>query len=63
MPPVLTLLWPSVTAQALLYLIAAWAILTGAFEIAAAVDLRNVVEGERQLAWNNLIEHEMMGAR
>jgi len=59
---VLTLLWPSVTAQALLYLIAAWAILTGAFAVVAAVDLRNVVEGERQLAWGNLIEHEMMGA-
>ena len=59
---VLTLLWPSVTAQTLLYLIAAWAILTGALEVVAAVDLRNIVEGERQLAWDNLIEHEMMGA-
>jgi uncharacterized membrane protein HdeD (DUF308 family) len=59
---VLTLLWPSVTAQTLLYLIAAWAILTGALEVVAAVDLRNMVEGERQLAWDNLIEHEMMGA-
>ena len=58
----LTLLWPSVTAQTLLYLIAAWAILTGALEVVAAVDLRNIVEGERQLAWDNLIEHEMMGA-
>jgi uncharacterized membrane protein HdeD (DUF308 family) len=59
---VLTFLWPSVTAQALVYLIAAWAILTSGFEVVAAVDLRNVVEGERQLAWGNLIEHEMMGA-
>ena len=58
----LTYLWPGVTAQALVYLIAAWAILTGALEVVAAVDLRNVVEGERQLAWGNLIEHEMMGA-
>ena len=57
---VLTYLWPRVTAQALVYLIAAWAILTGAFEVVAAVDLREVVEGERQLAWGNLIEHEMM---
>jgi uncharacterized membrane protein HdeD (DUF308 family) len=60
---VLTFLWPSVTAQALVYLIAAWAILTGALEVVAAVDLRNVVEGERQLAWGNLIEREMIGAR
>jgi uncharacterized membrane protein HdeD (DUF308 family) len=58
---VVTFLWPSVTPQALLYLIAAWAVLTGAFEVVAALDLRNVVEGERQLAWGNLIEHEMMG--
>jgi hypothetical protein len=40
----------------------AWAVLTGAFTVVAAVDLRNMVEGERQLAWGNLIEHEMMGA-
>ena len=59
---VLTFLWPSVMAQALVYLIAAWAVLTGVFEIVAAIDLRNVVEDERQLAWGNLIEHEMMGA-
>ena len=59
----LTLFWPSVTAQALVYLIAAWAILTGAFEVVAAVDLRKLVEGERQLAWGNLIEHAMIGAR
>ena len=59
----LTLLWPSITAQALVYLIAAWAIRTGAFEVVAAVDLRNMVEGERQLAWGNLIEHEITGAR
>jgi uncharacterized membrane protein HdeD (DUF308 family) len=60
---VLTFLWPSVTAQALVYFIAAWAILTGALEVVAAIDLRNVVEGERQLAWGNLIEREMMGVR
>jgi len=59
----LALLWPGVTAQSLFYLIAAWAILTGAFEVVAALDLRNVVEGRRQLAWDNLIEHEMVGAR
>jgi len=29
----------------------------------AAVDLRNVVEGERQMAWGNLIERKMMGVR
>ena len=60
---VLTFLWPSVTAQTPVYLIAAWAILTGALEVVAAVDLRKLVEGERQLAWGNLIEREMRGAR
>lgn len=33
-----------------------------AFTVVAAVDLRNMIEGERQLAWSNLIEYEMMGA-
>jgi uncharacterized membrane protein HdeD (DUF308 family) len=60
---VLTFLWPSVTAQAPVYLIAAWAILTGALEVVAAIDLCNVVEGEQQLAWGNLIEREMIGVR
>ena len=60
---VLTFLWPSITAQALVSLIAAWAILTGAFEAVAMLDLRNVVEGERQSAWDNLIERDMMRAR
>jgi uncharacterized membrane protein HdeD (DUF308 family) len=60
---VLTLLWPGITAQALVALIAAWAILTGALAAMAALDRRNVVEGERQSAWDNLIEREMMRVR
>ena len=31
--------WPDVTALALLYLIAAWAVVAGLFEVAAAVKL------------------------
>ena len=59
----LTLDRPSITAQALVSLIAAWAILTGAFEAVAVRDVRNVVAGRRQSAWDNLIERERMRAR
>jgi uncharacterized membrane protein HdeD (DUF308 family) len=42
----LTLAWPAITAFALLYLIAFWAILTGVFEIVAGIRLRKTIANE-----------------
>jgi uncharacterized membrane protein HdeD (DUF308 family) len=43
---VMTFIWPGTAAVVLLYFIAAWAILTGIFEIVAALEFRNVIPGE-----------------
>ena len=43
---VLTWLWPGTTATVLLAFIAAWAIVTGVFEIAAAITLRKAINNE-----------------
>ena len=41
-----TLLWPQITWLVLLSLIAAWAILTGALELALGIQVRKAIEGE-----------------
>jgi len=43
---VMAFIWPAITALVILYLIAAWAIITGIFEIIAASSLRQEIENE-----------------
>jgi uncharacterized membrane protein HdeD (DUF308 family) len=52
---VVTFLWPGITAIALLMLIAAWAFTMGIFQIAAAIRLRKVIDGEWMLLLSGLL--------
>ena len=52
---VLTMLWPGITALALIWFIGAWAVVTGALEIAAAIRLRRVISGEWMLVLSGVL--------
>jgi uncharacterized membrane protein HdeD (DUF308 family) len=52
---VLTFIWPEITGLVLLYVIAAWAVVTGILEIIAAIRLREEMTGEWLLVLGGIV--------
>ena len=50
-----TFLWPSVTAQLLIFFIGTWAIINGILQLVAAVRLRKIIRGEWLLALGGVL--------
>jgi uncharacterized membrane protein HdeD (DUF308 family) len=52
---IITFVWPDITALALLFLIAAWALVTGVMKIAMAIQLRHEISNEWMLWLSGLV--------
>ena len=52
---ILAVVWPGITELAFLFVIAGWSLVTGVFEIVAAVYLRRYMEGEWILALSGVL--------
>jgi uncharacterized membrane protein HdeD (DUF308 family) len=51
---VITMVWPAITALGFVFVIAAWAVLTGVAQVVAAVRLRRHISGEWLLALSGI---------
>lgn len=54
----LACLLPSLTGQALRVLIIVWALLTGALEVLAVLELHSVVTREQRMDWNGMLRRQ-----
>ena len=52
---IVAVIWPEITALSLLFVVAAWSIVTGITQIIAAIRLRREIEGELWLGLGGLI--------
>jgi uncharacterized membrane protein HdeD (DUF308 family) len=51
---IVVLVWPGISAVALIYVISAWAVINGVFEVITAIELRKLIDNEWFLALSGL---------